>query len=45
MCQGEGADVALESDKEDDTDTTKIDTKKVTFSIYNVNTFLYLPKR
>lgn len=33
MCQGEGANVPLESDKEDDTDT---DNKKVKFNLYNV---------
>lgn len=32
MCQGEGANVALESDKEDEEEA-----KKVTFSIYNVS--------
>ena len=33
MCQGEGANVALESDKEDDDK----DARKVSFSIYNVS--------
>jgi choline O-acetyltransferase len=32
MCQGEGANVALESDKEDEEES-----KKVTFSIYGVS--------
>jgi choline O-acetyltransferase len=31
MCQGEGANVALESDKEDEENS-----RKVSFSIYNV---------
>lgn len=34
MCQGEGADVALESDKEDD--ETEGSNRKVKFKIYNV---------
>jgi choline O-acetyltransferase len=32
MCQGEGANVPLESDKEEEEET-----RKVSFSIYNVN--------
>jgi choline O-acetyltransferase len=32
MCQGEGANVTLESDKEEEEDA-----KKVTFSIYSVS--------
>lgn len=35
MCQGEGANVNLESDKEDDTDAS--DGKKVKFKIYSVS--------
>lgn len=37
MCQGEGANVALESDKEDDDK----DARKVSFSIYNVSFMLF----
>jgi choline O-acetyltransferase len=38
MCQGEGANVSLESDKEEDTaDADDGEAKKVTFSIYSVS--------
>lgn len=36
MCQGEGANVTLESDKEEDYSSEANDAKKVTFSIYSV---------
>lgn len=36
MCQGEGANVTLESDKEEDYSSEANDARKVTFSIYSV---------
>lgn len=37
MCQGEGPNVPLESDKEEESDVEKDDGKKVKFSIYSVS--------
>lgn len=42
MCQGEGANVTLESDKEDDYSSEANDAKKVTFSIYSVCSYKFL---
>jgi choline O-acetyltransferase len=44
MCQGEGANVSLESDKEEDADADDGEAKKVSFSIYSVSQIRFLSK-